>query len=80
MTFKTHVHKALVQVQLDRPGEEISPVLGWVHKVIDKGRRLIAKRQKLIQITDRLKAGWNVVTYYTVDELAEDSEDEKQLE
>ena len=79
-TFNTRVDEALAEAQLDLPGAETSPALGRVHKAVDKGKRLIAERQKLIRIADRSELGWNVVVEYTTDELAEDSEDEKRLE
>ena len=45
-----------------------------------RGRKLLADRQKLIKIADRSDLGWAVVSEYTADELADDSDDEKRLE
>ena len=45
-----------------------------------RGRKLLADRQKLIKIADRSDLGWAVVSEYTADELAADSDDEKRLE
>ena len=42
--------------------------------------QLLAERQKLIKIADRSENGWGVVAEYTVDELADDSDDEKRTE
>ena len=47
---------------------------------LQKCRQLLAERQKLICIADRLEHGWGVVVEYTADELADDSGDEKRLE
>ncbi len=46
---------------------------------LQKGRKLLAERQKLIRIVGRSELGWSVVTKYTADELADDSDDEKRL-
>ena len=45
-----------------------------------RGRKLLAEHQKLIKIADRSDLGWAVVSEYTANELAEDSDDEKRLE
>ena len=68
------------EAQLDLPPSRTSHALERAHKAIKRGRQLIAERQKLIRIADRSDLGWSVVSEYTVDELAEDSEDEKRLE
>ena len=41
---------------------------------------MLAERQKLIKIANRSDNGWGVVAEYTVDELADDSGNEKHLE
>ena len=46
---------------------------------LKSGRRIIAERQKLIKIADRSELGWAVVSEYTADELADDSDDEKRM-
>ena len=61
-------------------GSSTSPAFDRVLKALDRGRELIAERQKLIRIADRSELGWSVVVEYTADELADDSEDEKRLE
>ena len=50
-----------------------------VHKLVEEGKLLIKKRQKLIQIDDKNKDGWLVVQEYESDDLASDSEDEKKI-
>ena len=45
---------------------------------LKEGRALIAERQKLIKIADRSELGWAVVNEYTADELAANSDDEKE--
>ena len=47
-------------------------------KKLKEGKALILKQQKLIMIADREEDGWEVVKYYLSDDLASDSEDEKQ--
>ena len=49
-------------------------------ETLNKGRKLLAERQKLIRIADRSDHGWGVVAEYTADELADDSGDEKRIE
>ena len=48
--------------------------------LVDEGKKLIGKRQKLIRIADKSADGWKVVDEYVSDELASGSEDEKRLE
>ena len=50
-----------------------------VHKLVEEGKLLIKKRQKLIKIADKNKDGWLVVQEYESDDLASDSEDEKKI-
>ena len=44
-----------------------------------EGKKIILKQQKLLRIVDREEDGWEVVKCYLSDDLASDSEDEKQL-
>ena len=46
---------------------------------LEEGKKLVLKRQKLIKIADREDDGWEVVKCYVSDDLASDSDDEKQL-
>ena len=46
---------------------------------LKEGKALILKQQKLIRIEYREEDGWEVVKCYLSDDLASDSEDEKQL-
>ena len=46
---------------------------------LKEGKAFILKQQKLIRIADREEDGWEVVKCYLSDDLASDSEDEKQL-
>lgn len=50
-----------------------------VLQIIQEGKALVHKRQKLIRIADKSKDGWTVVEEYESDELASGSEDEKRL-
>ena len=50
-----------------------------VDDLVDEGKELIRKRQKLIRIADKSADGWKVVDEYVSDELASGSEDEKRL-
>ena len=74
------VNEPLAEVQLDLPGPATSLVLKHAHRAIEPDRHLIAYRQKLICIADWSELGWSVVAEYTTDELADNSEDKKQLE
>ena len=49
------------------------------HKLVVEGKRIIKKRQKLIKIADKDKYGWLVVQEYESDDLASQSEDEKEI-
>ena len=68
------------QARFNAKVDEASQALERAHKAIDRGKRLIAERQKLIRIADSSDLKWNVTSEYTVDELADNSEDEKRLE
>ena len=46
---------------------------------LNKGKQLIKNRQKLVQLADREEKGWKVVKEYVKDNLASDSDDEKQI-
>ncbi|CAH3183807.1 unnamed protein product, partial [Porites lobata] len=50
-----------------------------VDYLVDEGKELIRKRQKLNRIADKSADGWKVVDEYVSDELASGSEDEKGL-
>ena len=65
--FNAKVEEALAEAQLDLPGPGTFQALESAHKAIERGRRLIAERQKLIRIADRSELGWNVVSEYTAD-------------
>ena len=63
-----------VQVELEAiPSSSTSQALTRAREELQKGRKLIAERQKLIRIADRADLGWAVVEEYTADELADDS-------
>ena len=46
---------------------------------LSKGKKLIRKRQKLINLVDREEEGWNFVKEYTRDKLADDTDDDKAI-
>ena len=46
---------------------------------LNEGKRLISQRQKLIRLADREEKGWKFVQEYVRDNLADDSDDEKQI-
>ena len=46
---------------------------------VTEGKKIIAKRQKMIKIADREEDGWEVIRCYQSDALASDSDDEKRL-
>ena len=46
---------------------------------LKEGKCLILKQQKLLRIPDREEDRWEIVKCYLTDDLASDSEDDKQL-
>ena len=46
---------------------------------LNEGKKQIQQRQKLIRLADREEKGWKFVKEYVKDNLAEDSDDEKQI-
>ena len=46
---------------------------------IEGGKKILTKQQKLIRLADREDNGWEVVKHYLSDDLAEDSDDEKDI-
>ena len=44
---------------------------------LETGRKLLSRQQKLIKMADREDSGWEVVRHYVSDDLANDSNDEK---
>ena len=86
---KAHEEQACFNVQVEESVQEAhdafaaiedSSAIQRARDALGKGVRLLADRQKLIQIADRSDNGWGVVAEYSADELAEDSDDEKRLE
>ena len=59
---------AIEKGKIDRCQEKLAEV-----------KKIILKQQKLLRITDREVDGWKVVKCYLSDDLASDSEEEKQL-
>lgn len=48
-------------------------------EVVNEGKKLLTKSQKLIKIADREEDGWEVIKCYKSDMLASDTDDEKRL-
>ena len=46
---------------------------------LNAGKKLILKRLKAIKIADREEFGWAVVRHYESDEIASNTEDEKDI-
>ena len=78
--FNAQVEETVQEAQEAFSTLEEAPALQRAQEALEKGARLLAERQKLIKIADRSANGWGVVTEYTADELADDSDDEKRLE
>ena len=83
--FNDDVEDKLVQVQAHlgrvEAGEEgtrSASALAKAKEAVKEGRQLIARRQKLLKLADRSEFGWAVVEEYIDDDLAEDSDDEKE--
>ena len=51
-----------------------------MQEALTRGKKLLLEREKLIKIADRSEFDWGVVAEYTADELADDSDDENQLD
>ena len=49
-------------------------------ETLKNGKRIVSKRLKHIRIADREELGWQVVRFYESDDLADYSEDEKDLD
>ena len=47
---------------------------------LNEGKNRLAQRRKLVHLADREEKGWKFVREYVRDNLAEDSDDEKQIE
>ena len=78
--FNAQVEETVQEVQEALTALEETPSLQRARDALEKGARLLTERQKLIKIAHRSANGWGVVTEYTADELADDSDDEKHLE
>ena len=46
---------------------------------LDEGKKIVLKRQKIVQLADREEDGWAFVKEYQKDELASGSDDEKHM-
>ena len=83
MKFKGNQKQFELNAQIDSVFDRIRSVNDSKNKqvddLVDEGKELIRKRQKLIRIADKSADGWKVVDEYVSDELASGSEDEKRL-
>ena len=48
-------------------------------RALNEGKKLISNRQKLVRLADREEKGWRFVREYVKDNIADDSDDEKQI-
>ena len=55
--FNPRVDEALAKIQLELPEARTTPALECTHKALERGRRLIAEKQKFIPIADRSELG-----------------------
>ena len=79
--FNSEVEDAVQEAMDELEGESRpSQSMERAKAALEKGAKKIAERQKLIKLADRSDFGWSVVTEYTADELADNSEDEKRIE
>ena len=81
VAFNAKLDEAIAEaeIQLEEAGPSTSPAPEHAKEALKKGRRIV-ERKRLIQIAERSEHSWGVVQVYTVDELADDSGDEKRLE
>ena len=83
MTFKGNQKQFELNAQIDFVFDRIRSANDSENKqvdyLVDEGKELIRKRQKLNRIADKSADGWKVVDEYVSDELASGSEDEKGL-
>ncbi len=77
-TFNARVDEAFVEAESTFAGAGAGTSTALEHA--QQSLQLLTARLKLIHIADRSELGWRVVTEYTADELANDSDDEKRLE
>ena len=86
---KAHEEQASFNEQVEESVQEAhdalttiddSPALQCAQEDLEKGAWLLVERQKLIKIADRSDNRWGFVVEYTVDEVTDDSDDEKHLE
>ena len=72
-------HNVVVNEQLDTAIQHLKEAeVKEAIEVLEKGKRTIAERQKLIRLADQEPSGWAFVKEYKRSELASDSEDEKR--
>ena len=50
-----------------------------VHASLEKGEKLLTERQKHILLADKSDFGWSLIREYKRNDLAEDSDDEKEI-
>ena len=81
-SFNSKVDESITEAksELAEAGPSSTPSFQRALQALQKGRELIAKRQKLIKIAHRSDHCWSVVAEYTTDELANNSDDKKWLE
>lgn len=77
--IKSHFSKAQVETAKIHPSMEKEKSLEVLKNQLQEGIQMIACRQKRIKVADHSEHGWAVVKAYDNDELASNSDDEKQL-
>ena len=83
-SFNAKVDETLAQAEINLSGVEhgsaATSAVQRIREAIQKGRSLLEECQKLLQLANHSEHGWGVVDEYTVDDLAEYSDDEKRIE
>ena len=59
---------------------ETPPAMEKAKTMMEEGTKFVRERQKLIRLADRSEHGWATVEEYLEDELADNSDDEKQMQ
>ena len=78
--FNGMVEEAVADAQAKLTAAGMTPVVERARETLKQGMKLLSECQKLVKFADRSKFGWGVISEYTTDDLALDSNDKKCIE